>query len=427
MNTAYIFGTLGNLAAGSLGSGWSMEETFAWTVGSESELTLPLPGDDLAYLVRCDIDPAVYPDEVHRQRVTVRSGDIILGSFELTGRTAISILLPLELTRGARSIRLTLFHPDAVRPCDYGRGDDSRLLALCFASAALLEAGYGALEADAQAAHGIIAGGITAMRIAEVLGKLPSLRGRLQVRFIDLSLVTTTGLLSPEAMASVQFCWLEINAGTVAERDAFRKRLPAGCTLLTFHAPSLHALWPFGTQDDRAVPEPGRHIPSRYPYGDRHARPLANMNMPDDVVYLMYQMAADQDPIDLDAILAEDLRRCRTYDRKTDMKLADVIESRIRSDRVFMSPNHAGPVLLRAMIDQVAGRLPAEIGVLEAELDFLLDGYAGWRHELPVHKRVAEHFGLAWWSPEFRYCWQNNKRTYREHILDIVRWVQWRP
>jgi hypothetical protein len=92
-----------------------------------------------------------------------------------------------------------------------------------------------------------------------------------------------------------------------------------------------------------------------------------------------------------------------------------------------MSPNHAGPVLLRAMIDQVAGRLPAEIGVLEAELDFLLDGYAGWRHELPVHKRVAEHFGLAWWSPEFRYCWQNNKRTYREHILDIVRWVQWRP
>jgi hypothetical protein len=427
LNTAYIFGTLGNLAAGSLGSGWSIEEAFAWTVGSESGLTLPLPGDDLAYVVRCDINPAVYPNSAPRQRLTVRCGDVILGSFELTERTTISIVLPVELTRGAPSIHLTLLHPDAVRPCDHGRGGDSRPLALCFASAALLEAGSDAFAADRQAVHGIIAGGLTAGRIAEVIGKLPSLRGRLSVRFMDLSQFATKGV----AMASARFCWLEINAGTVAERDTFRNHLPARCTLLTFHAPTLHALWPFLAHDDRAVPEPGRYIPSRYKFGDRHARLLANMNMPDDVVYLMYEMAADQDPIDLDAILAADMQRCRTYDRKTDMKLADFIESRIGSDRVFMAPDHAGPVLLRAMVDQVLGRLPPETGadpdVLSAELDFLLDGYAGWRNELPVHKRVADHFGLAWWSPEFRYCWQNNKRTYREQVLDSVGWVQWRP
>ncbi len=431
MDTAYIFGTLGNLAAGSLGSGWSIEEAFAWTIGPQSELTLPLPGDDLTYVLRCDINPAVYPNAVSRQRLTVRSRDIVLGSFELTGRTTITIALPVELTRGARSIHLTLSHPDATRPCDHGSGDDSRPLALCFSTAALLEAGNRAFDAARQAVHGIIAGGLTAKRIAEVIGKLPSLRGRLDVRFIDLSLVATAGLMSPEAMGSVRFCWLEINAGTVAERDALRKRLPAGCVLLTFHAPSLYALWPFWIRDDRAVPEPERYIPSRYPHGDRHARALANTNMTDDVVYLMYEMAADQDPIDLDALFAEDMRRCLTYDRKTDMKLADCIESRMRSERVFMSPDHTGPVLLRAMLDQVLGRLPPEIAadpaVLAAELDFLLDGYAGWRNELPVHRRVAEHFGLAWWSPDFRYCWQNNKRTYREHVLDSIAWVAWRP
>ena len=62
-----------------------------------------------------------------------------------------------------------------------------------------------------------------------------------------------------------------------------------------------------------------------------------------------------------------------------------------------------------------------------AELDALLEGYTGWQEEVPVHKRVADHFKLAWWSPDMKYRWHNNLRTYREHILDTIRWVQWRP
>ena len=62
-----------------------------------------------------------------------------------------------------------------------------------------------------------------------------------------------------------------------------------------------------------------------------------------------------------------------------------------------------------------------------AELDALLDGYAGWQEELPVHKRVADHFALSWWSPDMTYRWMNNARTHRDYVLDYIRWVQWRP
>ena len=90
-----------------------------------------------------------------------------------------------------------------------------------------------------------------------------------------------------------------------------------------------------------------------------------------------------------------------------------------------------GPLLLREMVDQVLRdglvRDIAEPEMLSGELDALLDGYLGWQEEVPIHKRVAEHFKLSWWSPGMTYRWKNNRRTHREHVLDTIRWAQWRP
>jgi hypothetical protein len=154
------------------------------------------------------------------------------------------------------------------------------------------------------------------------------------------------------------------------------------------------------------------------------------MNMPDDVVYLMYDMTAAQDPMDLDEIYANDLRRWRAEGRKTDMQLANFIESHLATDRVFVASNLPGPLLLREMVDQVLDdgmlRDLVDPATLAAELDILLDGYAGQQEEIPIHSRVASHFGLAWWSADFKYRWMNNLRTHREYILDYIKWVQWR-
>ena len=106
---------MGNLSD-ALGNGWSVEDAFAWAIGEESELTLPLPGGDLPYTLRFDVHPALFPPTVPRQRLTIRAGDTELGSFEMQQRETIAVDLPPELTRDVTTLHLTLVHPDADRP-----------------------------------------------------------------------------------------------------------------------------------------------------------------------------------------------------------------------------------------------------------------------------------------------------------------------
>jgi hypothetical protein len=439
LEAAYVFGNMGNLSA-ALGAGWSSEDAFSWTIGAESELTLTLLGDHRATILRFDVHPAIFPPKVACQRLMIRAGKTVLGSFEITARQTLVIPLPVELTSGAERLELTLIHPDAARPRDYLPVDDSRRLALCFHSASLEQPGLDDAQrssasgaATLEAVHGMIAGDSTAMRICEVIGKLPSLKGRFGIRFLDLSqpLDQAAERLPPGILNTIQFCWMQLNAGSPETRDQLRRRLAADCVTRTFYAPIIHSLWPFQGADRRAVPEPGRYIPSRYPYGDRLAQALVTMSLSDDVIYLMYEMSADQEPVDFEELFANDLRRWRAEGRKSNMQLANFIEHRISTDRLFIAPNRVGPALLREMIDQILDeamvRDIARPEALAAELDALLDGYTGWQEEVPVHKRVAGHFNLAWWSPGMTYRWQNNLRTYRDHILDSIRWVQWRP
>jgi hypothetical protein len=178
------------------------------------------------------------------------------------------------------------------------------------------------------------------------------------------------------------------------------------------------------------VVEQGRYQPSRYPYGDRLAHALCAVSLPDDVLYTMYEMSAEQELLDLDEIFTDDLRRWRAEGRKTDMQLADFIEHHISASRVFIAPNRVGPPLMREMVDQVLDdglvRDVATPETLSRELDALLDGYLGGQEEIPINKRVAEHFNLSWWSPDMTYRWMNNLRTHRDHVLDTIKWAQWR-
>ena len=439
MDAAYVFGTMGNLSA-ALGVGWSSEEAFSWAIGAESELTLPLPGNDLATILRFDVYPAIFPPKVLCQRLMVRAEKRVLGSFEITARQTLVISLPAELTSGAHRLELTLVHPDAVRPRDHLPVDDSRRLALCFHSASLEQSGPGGAQtvsapnsATLEPIHGVIAGDSTAMRISEIVSRLPCLKGRFGVRFLDLSKPMDRALehLPTDTLETMRFCWIQLNAGTPETRDPLRQRLAADCAVRTFYAPIIHAFWPFQAPDRRAVREPGRYVPSRYPYGDRLGQTLAAMTLPDDVTYLMYEMAATQEVVDFEEIYANDLRRWRAEGRKSDLRLARFIEHHLSTSRLFIAPNRVGPVLLREMVDQllddVLVRDVATPETLAAELDALLDGYTGWREEVPIHKRAADHFNLAWWSPDTKYRWGNNLRTYREYVLDYIRWVQWRP
>jgi hypothetical protein len=369
----------------------------------------------------------------------IRAGKTVLGSFEMTARQTIVIPLPVELTTGTDRAELAFIHPDAPRPRDHLAADDSRRLALCFHSANLtrtksdganpsLAAGAASLEP----VHGIIAGGATAMAICQVISKLPSLKGRFGVRYADTSNPSEQAAetLPAETLDTMRFCWLRLNAGLPESRDPLHDRSGSGVALRTFYSPIVRSLWPFQAQDPRAVGEAG-YRPARYPYGDRLAQVLVGMNMPDDVLYLMYNMSAGQEHLDLDEAFANDLRRWRSESKKSDMQLAGFIERHFKTSRVFFAPNRSGSILLREMVDRVLDDpLVSEIAspeVLVSELDVLLDKYIGLQEELPVHKRIAAHFELSWWSPDMKYRWMNNLHSYRDYILDYIKWTQWRP
>ncbi len=261
----------GNLAE-HLGCGWAVEDAFAWAVGTEqSELTLPLPGDDVAYVLRFDVRPALFLPKVPSQRLTVLAGTIELATFEMKGRQTISVALPPVATRGRRQIALTFLHPDAARPTDHGPGDDSRLLGFCFHSASLVQASAETPERfggpGLEPVHGLIAGDVTASQISDVIGKLGCLKGGFRIRFVNTSqsLQDATAGLPAGTMETLRFCWIEMSAGAPATRKALRARLPPGCIVRSFYAPTCQTLWPFQSRDSRAVPEPGLYPASRYP------------------------------------------------------------------------------------------------------------------------------------------------------------------
>ena len=94
MESAFIFGHVGNVT-GHLGSGWSVEDNYAWAIGNESKLVLPLPGNDKPYVVRFTLHPLLDPAGRDTQRIVFLAGADVLGRFEIAERTTVEFALPV--------------------------------------------------------------------------------------------------------------------------------------------------------------------------------------------------------------------------------------------------------------------------------------------------------------------------------------------
>ena len=435
MESAYIFGQVGNLGA-FLGQGWSVEEDYAWAIGSESRLTLPLPSDDKPYLLRFNLHPLVNPGARDAQRLVILAGAEVLGRFEVTQHGRIELLLPVHLTVGRDHIDLTLVHPDAMRPRDFLDSQDSRWLALCFHSADLVHEDAGATPGTAPHADlpvGIVAGNYTALQLARLAAALPSLRGHIGVHYIDTdqSHLDTAHTRPPSAVESARLCWLQVDTGRRPHVAALLAALPRDCEIRRFGVPELTAFWPFLSTDPRAVREPGRYIPARYRFGDRIAAGLTRYAMADDLLYTIYEGMTEKEMPNLDALLAVDVMNWKRLDARCDVKLAPYLEQAVRTERPFAAPTIPGGDLIRALatrlLDTPVLHAQAPQADVLAELGTLMEGYIGRREELPIHPLVGRHFQPAWWAPAQTYRWFGNRFSFKDYTLDYIKWTQWRP
>ena len=422
-----------------LGAGWSVEDNYAWAIGNESKLTLPLPGNDKPYVVRFTLHPLLNSNGRASQRLVFLVGADVIGRVEVTERQSIECALPVALTAGLDRIELTLVHPDAMRPADFLPTTDTRWLALCFHSAGLIQEDDVAIATDGSATThsdlptGIIAGNFYAMQLARIAAALPLLRGKIKIQYVDThpDLADTANARADNALAGAAFCWLQTGVGRRSTTKALQEALPPGCPVRLFGIPEMHAFWPYLSADPRAVREPGLYLPARYRFGDRIAAGLTHYSLADDLLYMTYEGMSEKERPNLDALLAVDVMNWKRLDARANVKLAAYLQKAIRSERIFNAPTIPGPGLLRAIAERILDipelhAYAASTDVM-ADLDRVTEGFVGRREELPIHPQVAKHFKLAWWSPDHVYRWHANSLTFKDYIVDYIRWAGWRP
>lgn len=433
LEATFMFGSLGNLPE-AMGGGWSVEDNYAWAIGAESQLNLPLPGDATHYLLRLTVQPLVHAGVCDAQRLSIDTAAGPLASFSISRRTTIELPLPIELTRDSRRLELILRHPDALRPSDFKKTDDRRLLSVCFMSGTLSRQLDETSEPPAGAAplcHLIVAGGDLARQIAQVMTALPILHRRLACHFVNTDQGRAGDLPPAEALESAALCWEQSGGNDASGWPELRRMLPAGCNIRRFASPRMGALWPFLGADPRLVFEAGLYPGGRYPFGDRIGVSLAYLQLPDDIVQLSYQSITEKEMPDLDALFTADRAAWRQLDATHDIKVADFIVENFRRYRLFFAPTLVTGELLRHMVLELVTGSPIEALCdpvkLRREVDFLLTGYLGRREELPIHPHIARQFGLSWWHPAMRYQWHSNHWTFEEYVVRYIRWTPWRP
>ena len=101
------------------------------------------PADE--YVLTLDVMPFIHAPEAPSQRLIVSINDTVVGSCDLSRPTLLGYRIPAGLARGSERMVVTLQHPDAVCPKDFGDSGDGRHLAFALSEAKL----YRVLNVDA--------------------------------------------------------------------------------------------------------------------------------------------------------------------------------------------------------------------------------------------------------------------------------------
>ena len=270
-----------------------------------------------------------------------------------------------------------------------------------------------------------------AHQVGTIVSRLLPLRGRIQVERLDPGQDADAIIASLPAgrLAAADVYFEESMVGNRETKRSLRAALSGRCEVRSFQTPYMTSLWPFLGRDDRLAPEPPIYNGGRYANTDRIAASLAGLEMTDDALFDAYMELTSAAQIDMDALLAADLGRWQAEDSIHDVKLSAFLLGDFRERRLFTTPHERAAAVLKETVLQLLEtptlRHACDPETLRVALDRLTHGWLGSRQELPVHPRVAEHFGLRWWAPDLRYRMLGNQFTFRDYIVRYIRWSPW--
>jgi hypothetical protein len=393
--------------------------------------------------------PLIRPPNIIHQRVELIVNGQVLHNHKLeAGERRIDCVVPQGLLHTKTNNELVVSHPDASAPSGVlPRNTDSRPLALCFELLELedLEAHdnlpretptqvQDSLAGSDKARPLIICfGSADGREIAGILRCFPPFDAAFELRFVKgvVSCTAMLNALSGRDRTRLVGVWEQVSIASEDERINLQNYSFSSAVHIRFPRLSLHCLWPLQGHDPRLTAE-SFYAGGRYPYTDiagvqLHANSL---HLDDDDLYDAYLKLSTSLMPDLTEQWKLDESRWLALDACCDVKVASFIQTNFARQRLFYSPDMPGAPLLIYIAEHLMGSLLPRMRVQPSEFyrEFsgYVHGYQGMFYDqAPMHPGVLETFKVPGVSVEFEYRREFSKRTFREHILDYIRWAPW--
>lgn len=271
----------------------------------------------------------------------------------------------------------------------------------------------------------IVYGNCQAEAVVALMNRYSGLAGRYRVLYLRSFEHPTEGWqqLSPEEIARCAVLLEQHDPRAFPYVEA----LPEDCSRLKFPAVDFNLLWPFNRVNPYNEPETPELPFGSFPYGDRMIVDAIERGVPGPQVLADYLEQWDEYNLDLDRLLALEDARLLARDARCDIKLGAYVLTTFRSIRLFWTVNHPTMDLLLEVTAQLLnGAFPNAPRVSRSILGKELVPVFGERGPLgaisvPIHPRVAEHFGLTWYDPRERFrAFDGTQYTYEEYFRAMI-------
>jgi hypothetical protein len=431
--------------------GWSFQEPIGiWAVGAESSLLLPPPETSAAHRMTIKLFPLISPPKLLRQRIELTLNGTVVHRDEIdAGKRQISCVIPEGLLSTQAENRLVVSHPDAAAPLDVAaQGQDSRQLAVCFIvleleclaahGAAGVSQGAGHPLAAAQDNHNVRAiilclGNAVGREIVQILRCFPPFDAAFEVRLatdIPSAAAILRSFASKDSNRLVAV-WEQVSVAGEHAATEVRRLLPPRAVHVRYPHLSLNCLWPLQGLDPRLVAEP-LYPGGRYPYTDIAGVRLhgGSGNLGDEDLYRAYLALSTRLMPDLREQWRLDELRWEALDSECGVKIANFLRTNFGRERLFYSPEMpcAPPIIYIAehLMGSLLPRMEQQPSELYRDFSAFVQGYQGMFYDqAPIHPEVLKTFHVPGVSLDFEYRREYTRRTFREHILDYIRWTPW--
>jgi hypothetical protein len=432
-----------------LREGWSFQESIGiWALGTESSLSLPPAATSEAHLMSIRLFQPIGPPKVFRQRLElILNGRVVHRDEIEPGERKISCVIPEGLLSTHVDNNLVISHPDAAASRDASQKSlDPRQLAVCFVSLELKHllahdtkvANERAADSVASVPHNdevralvLCLGNAVSREVVQILQCFPLFDAAFELRVAkDVpSGAAILNSLSNNDRKRLAGVWEQVSVAD--ETRELQRFVPASAIYVRFPHLSLNCLWPLQGHDPRLIPEhlyPG----GRYPYTDVAGVQLhgESLNLSDEELYEAYLELSARLLPDLEEKWKLDELRWQALDAHCDVKVAKFIRAKFKRERLFYSPEMPCATLLTYIAEHLMGSLLPTMQLqpsgLYREFSTYVHGYQDmFNDQTPIHPSVLKAFNVPGVSLDFEYRREYSKRTFREHIVDYIRWTPW--